>query len=53
MQKEKQMQEYICPKCMTKVVVREGERLPSVYCSNCIKNKQLSMLRMIRRRSLE
>lgn len=52
MREEKQIQKYICPKCMTKVVVKDGERLPSMYCSNCIKTKQLSMLRMVRRRNM-
>lgn len=41
------MSEYICPKCRIKVSVKEGKRLPSLYCRNCMKSKQLTMLRMI------
>lgn len=41
------MSEYICPKCRTKVFVKEGKRLPSLYCRNCMKANQLTMLRMI------
>lgn len=41
------MKEYICPKCRTKVTVKEGEKLQSLYCKNCLKMKQLNMLRLI------
>ncbi|MDE6621529.1 MAG: hypothetical protein K2K74_13810 [Lachnospiraceae bacterium] len=44
------MEEYICPKCRTKVSVKEGKRLPSLYCRNCMKTRQLTMLRMIQPR---
>ena len=45
--KEKDMVEYICPKCRTKIVVEKGKRVPSLYCKNCLKSKQLTMLRLI------
>lgn len=45
------MSEYICPKCRTKVSVKEGKRLPSLYCRNCMKEKQLTMLRMVQPRT--
>lgn len=44
------MSEYICPKCRTKVSVKEGKQLPSLYCRNCMKANQLTMLRMIQPR---
>jgi len=46
------MLEYICPKCGTKISVKEGQRLPSLYCRNCMKINQLTMLRMIQPRDL-
>ncbi len=46
-QKELQIQEYICPKCLTKVTAQNGKRLSSVYCRNCMKSKRLTMLRII------
>lgn len=49
---EDHMLEYICPKCGTKVSVKEGQRLPSLYCRNCMKINQLTMLRMIQPRDL-
>ncbi len=45
--KEKDMLEYICPKCKTKITVEKGKRVPSLYCKNCMKSKQLTMLRLI------
>lgn len=45
--KEKDMVEYICPKCRTKITVEKGKRVPSLYCKNCLKSKQLTMLRLI------
>ncbi len=42
------MLDYICPKCKKKVSVEEGNRLPSVFCRNCMRSRQLIMLRMIR-----
>lgn len=45
------MEQYMCPKCRTKVFVKEGKRLPSLYCRNCMKNGQLTMLRMIQPRT--
>jgi len=45
--KEKDMVEYICPKCRTKIAVEKGKRVPSLYCKNCLKSKQLTMLRLI------
>ena len=44
------MQEYICPKCMTKVTVEAEKRILSLYCRNCMKTKQLNMLRLIQKR---
>lgn len=46
-QEDKKIQEYICPKCLTKIAVKDGKRLPSVYCRNCMKAQRLTMLRMI------
>lgn len=43
----KQYYEYICPKCKTKIKVDKGKRVPSLYCRNCLKVNQLSMIRMI------
>lgn len=51
-QEEDHMLEYICPKCGTKISVKEGQRLPSLYCRNCMKINQLTMLRMIQPRDL-
>lgn len=45
------MEQYMCPKCRTKVFVKEGKRLPSLYCRNCMKTGQLTMLRMIQPRT--
>ena len=45
--KSKEYYEYICPKCKTKIKVDKDKRVPSLYCRNCIKTKQLSMLRLI------
>ncbi len=45
--KIKEMVEYICPKCKMKISVEKGKRVPSLYCRNCLKNKQLIMLRLI------
>ncbi len=47
------MLEYVCPKCRTKVTVKEGKRLPSLYCRNCMKTNQLTMLRMIQPRDFK
>jgi len=44
------MQEYICPKCMTRITVAAEKRLLSLYCRNCMKTKQLNMLRLIQKR---
>lgn len=43
----KQYYEYICPKCRTKIKVDREKRVPSLYCTKCIKTRQLSMLRLI------
>ncbi len=45
--KDKNTLEYICPKCKTKIAVEKGKRVPSLYCKNCMKSKQLTMLRLI------
>lgn len=45
--KTKEYYEYICPKCKTKIKVDKGKRVPSLYCRNCLKVNQLSMIRMI------
>lgn len=52
-QKEKQILEYMCPKCHTKVIAENGKRLPSLYCRNCIKAGQVTMLRMIQPHNLK
>lgn len=41
------MKEYVCPKCKTKVIVGEGEKLKSIFCLNCLKKNELNMLRII------
>lgn len=38
---------YICPKCREKLFVEKNRRAPSLFCRNCLKNKQLNMLRLI------
>lgn len=43
----KEYYEYICPKCKTKIKVDKGKRVSSLYCTKCIKTRQLSMLRLI------
>ena len=45
--KVKEYYEYICPKCRTKIKADKEIRVPSLYCRNCMKTKQLSMLRLI------
>lgn len=45
--KSKEYYDYICPKCLTKISVEKGKKLSSMYCRNCLKEKQLNMLRLI------
>lgn len=50
---KKQMYEYICPKCKTKIEAEKDKRLPSMYCENCRRSKQLTMLRRILQRTVQ
>lgn len=45
--KNKEYYDYICPKCLTKVFIEKGKKMPSMFCRNCLKTKQLTVLRMI------
>lgn len=41
------MEEYICCKCRTEVVLKGNKKLKSLFCANCIKKGELAMLRRI------
>lgn len=44
---KKEMAQYICPDCKTKVEVPKNTRLRSMYCEKCRRAKKLTMLRRI------
>lgn len=44
---KKEMAQYICPNCKTKVEVPKYTRLRSMYCEKCRRAKKLTMLRRI------
>lgn len=44
---KKEMDQYICPNCKTKVEAVKNTRLRSMYCENCRRAKKLTMLRRI------
>lgn len=44
---KKEMDQYICPNCKTRVQVEKNTRLRSMYCENCRSSKKLTMLRRI------
>ncbi|MBO5031539.1 MAG: hypothetical protein J6D08_06600 [Lachnospiraceae bacterium] len=41
------MEEYICRKCRTGVVLKGNKKLKSLFCENCMKKGELVMLRRI------
>lgn len=45
--KPKEYYIYICPKCKEKLSVEKGKRVTSLFCRNCMKDKQLNMLRLV------
>ena len=44
---KKELAQYICPNCKTKVEVAKNTRLRSMYCEKCRRAKRLTMLRRI------
>ncbi len=44
---KKEMDQYICPNCKTRVEAAKNTRLRSMYCENCRRAKKLTMLRRI------
>lgn len=41
------MEEYICPKCRTKVILKKNKKMKSLFCPGCVKTGELTVLRKI------